>query len=115
MKFPRSLNYYISAVGESLLLIWWGVVIVIDPLTVGIGAIGSGLILLGMNAIRMLNHIHPKRRTSIIGTIALGWGALDQALKLPLGASFAVLLIVTGMTGIVFCLFIPRKSDPSPA
>ena len=58
MKFPRSLNYYISTIGESLLLIWWGVVIVIDPLTVGIGAIGTGLILLGMNAIRM-HESHP--------------------------------------------------------
>ena len=115
MKFPRSLNYYISAVGESLLLIWWGVVIVIDSLTIGAGAMGTGLILLGMNAVRMLNHIHPKRRTSILGTIALAWGVLDQALKLPIEASFAVLLIVIGMTGIVFCLLIPRKSDPRPA
>jgi len=115
MKFTQSPNYYISAIAEDLLLIWWGVVIVIDPLTIAIGAIGTGLILLGVNTARWLYGIPGKRTTSAFGIIALVWGALDQALALPFESSFAVLLMVTGAVGIVFCLAYPRKPDPSPA
>ena len=71
-------NHTFAAFGEGLLLIWWGVVIVVDPLTIGIGAIGSGLILLGVNAARWLKGIPTKRTTTFVGIVALVWGALDQ-------------------------------------
>ena len=109
MQATKSLNHTFAALGEGLLLIWWGVVIMVDPLTIGIGAIGTGLILLGVNAARWLKGIPTKRTTTTVGVIALVWGALDQFNGLSLETSFAVLLIVIGAVSIAALLFFPKS------
>ena len=58
----QNLNRTFATVGDGVLLIWWGIVIMVGPITVGMGAIGTGLICLGVNAARMLNGIPPKAR-----------------------------------------------------
>ncbi len=96
MNNVRTLNRNFATMGWGALFIWWGVVIMLDPLTIGMGAIGTGLILLGVNAARLLKGIPAKGSTTAVGIIALVWGALDQAFALRFGASFATMLIVFG-------------------
>jgi len=104
MENTNILKNNFAVVGNGALLIWWGVVIMIDPLTIGIGAIGTGLIMLGVNALRSVNGIPAKRSTTIVGVIALLWGVLDHTLSLSFEVSFAVLLIVIGVVMIASLL-----------
>jgi hypothetical protein len=101
MGGKKKLNRCLSRLAWGALLIWWGVVLIIEPITLGIGAVGTGLILLGVNFIRTLRGIPSRHRTTLIGFIAVLWGALDQArymLALPSELSFALLLVVSGLT-----------------
>jgi hypothetical protein len=112
MGTKKTINRLLARIAWGLLLIWWGVVIMIDPLTIGIGAMGSGMILLSINAFRWLKGIPTRERTTQIGLIALVWGALDQArimLGLPGGLSFALLLVVNGLAVLVAPLLARRK------
>ncbi len=112
MGAKKSINRLLARVAWGSLLIWWGVVIMIDPLTIGIGAMGTGMILLGINAFRWLKGIPTRERTTQIGLIALLWGALDQArymLGLPAGLSFALLLVVYGLAVLAAPLLARRK------
>lgn len=95
-----TLNHTIATVGLGLLLIWWGVVVIIGPLTLGIGAIGTGLILLGINLIRLLSGIPTYGSTTAIGIIALVLGTLDTIFHLSLEATIALLLIAVGLAVI---------------
>jgi hypothetical protein len=106
MDNSRSVHLDYSTIGWSALSIWWGIVIMLDPLTLGMGAIGTGLILLGVNAARSRNGVPTKGSTTVVGVIALVWGGLDQvgsmlnksgAAHLPPELSFALLLIVIGL------------------
>jgi len=100
MNDIKTLNHTIAAVGEGALLIWWGVVIMIDPLTIGMGAIGTGIILLGINAARLKRSIPTKSSTTAIGITTLVWGALDTVFNPRFEVSFAILLIVIGIVSI---------------
>ncbi len=113
MENIKTSNHNIAVIGDGMLLIWWGVVIMIDPLTIGMGAIGTGLIMLGVNGVRLLYGIPPKKSTTVIGIIALVWGLLDTIFALRLGVSFAVLLIVVGVISIASLLARPRLTDAS--
>ncbi len=99
-----NLNHNYAVIGDGALLIWWGIVIMIDPLTIGMGAIGTGLIMLGVNMARWLSGIPTKESTTTLGSIALLWGALDTIFHPNIGASFALLLIVIGLTTIASLL-----------
>ena len=115
----HAINHQYSVIGWGALLIWWGIVFLVDPLTIGMGSIGTGLILLGINAARSRKGIHqyPTRRSNtILGIIALGWGLLDlgrTALAWGPGASFALFLIVVGIVYVGSLWFPPAKEDPS--
>jgi hypothetical protein len=82
MDRTKRLNHRFASVGWGLLFIWWGVVIMVDPLTVGMGAIGTGLILLGINAGRSWMDVPIRDSTTTWGIIFLAWGALDVARSL---------------------------------
>jgi hypothetical protein len=114
MESSKKLNRTYAAVGENALLIWWGIVIVVDPLTIGIGAVGTGLILLGVNAARYLSGIPTKRATTVVGIVALVWGALDHVLALGFWPSFATLLIVIGVASMASLLVPAENHQPSP-
>lgn len=96
MGSARTLNPDYSTIGWGALLIWWGIVIAIDPITIGMGAIGTGLICLGVNAARSLNGIPARSSTTAFGMIALVWGTLDAVLDPRFEVSFAMMLIVIG-------------------
>ncbi len=108
MSSKKQFSHSVSIAGWGALLIWWGAAIAIDPLTMGMCAIGTGLILLSMNAARMLKGVRTVRTTTVMGIIALAWGALDQARSLlgfPEGVSFALLLMVIGLVVWMTLLF----------
>ncbi len=107
MENIKTKNHDLATVGNGALLIWWGIVIIIDPLTIGIGAIGTGLIMLGVNAARRLNDIPSKASTTFIGSIALAWGALDTIFDPRLELSFAILLVVIGLATMASLLARP--------
>ena len=111
MENTQVLNHHIANIADGILLIWWGTVIVVDPLTIGMGAIGTGLILLGVNALRLLRGIPTKPSTTALGLVALIWGALDHTLSLGLWPSFAILLIVIGLVQIGFSLASPKNAS----
>jgi hypothetical protein len=108
MGNSKIMNHNLATVANGALLIWWGIVIMIDPLTIGMGAIGTGLIMLGVNAVRLLNGIHPKNSTTVIGIIALAWGTLDTVFDPSFELSFAILLIVIGLVKIVSLVTSPK-------
>jgi len=82
MSSKKQYSHSVSIIGWGALLVWWGVAIAIEPLTLGMCAIGTGLILLSANAARILRGVRTVRSTTVIGIIALAWGALDQARSL---------------------------------
>ncbi len=106
----QSMNRNLATVGWGALFIWWGISIMIDPITIGMSAIGTGLILLGVNAVRMLNGIPTNGSTTAVGVIVLVWGVLDHALLLQFGASFAVMLIVIGVVAIASLVTRPKAA-----
>jgi hypothetical protein len=112
MGSRKTFNHNLATIGWGALLVWWGVAFMIEPLTLGMCAIGSGLILLGINAVRFFKGIPTVASTTTLGFIALAWGALDQAstlLGIASGASFALLLMVIGAV-ILLGVFRPHAS-----
>ena len=109
MENTNTLNHNFATIGNGMLLIWWGIVIMVVPLTVGMGAIGTGLIMLGVNAARWLNGISTKGSTTTLGIIALVWGIADVVLSPSFELSFAIMLIVIGLATIV-SLLTPAKT-----
>jgi hypothetical protein len=111
MDDKEKFNHLIATLAGGLILIWWGVVIVVNPLTIGLGAIVTGIILLGLNGIRLLKGFPTKPSTTILGLVALVWGAFDHVLGLDFWHSVAVLLIVIGFVQIGY-LLVGSKNDP---
>ena len=86
----------------GLLLIWWGLRWwSLAFLPNGVGLVGTGLILLGLNMIRSLNNIPIKGSTNTIGILALVFGGLlmtsdilELSVRLPV---FEIMLIGGGV------------------
>ncbi len=106
MDNKERLNHIIATAGWGLLLIWWGVCFAVGPITFGMSAIGTGLILLGANAARLLLGIPRVGSTTGVGVVALVWGGLDTGFQLSFEASLAALLIVIG--GMLIVSLAPR-------
>ena len=104
-----------SALGWGALIAWWGIVILVDPLTIGMGAIGTGLICFGVNAIRSLSGVQPVRGTTVFGAMSLIWGALDVMLHPSLEVGFAFMLIVVGVVMVLNDLLKGRRMDVGEA
>jgi hypothetical protein len=106
MDNKEKTNHVIATAGWGLLLIWWGVCFAIGPITIGMSAIGTGLILLGANTIRLILGIPRVTSTTVVGVVALVWGSLDRGFRLSFDALLAALLIVIG--GIMIVSLVPR-------
>jgi hypothetical protein len=104
MENNKVWNHNLAMIGWGALLIWWGTVIVVDPLTFGIGAIGMGLILLAVNGARRLKGIPTVGSTTIVGVISLAWGLLTHVFSLHDEKAIAALLIVIGVVMIAALL-----------
>lgn len=97
----QSLNRRLEAIAWGAFFVWWGVTELFPSLPEGMGAVGIGLILLGLNMARSLNGISSSSFTTILGILALVWGGLEFVgpfLRLPFELPvFAILLIVLGV------------------
>ncbi len=109
MNNTQTLNRNFEAIAWGALFIWWGVTELVNGLPNGIGIIGVGLILLGVNVLRALNGIRINGFSTTIGILALVWGGLELAgavLSLPFELPiFAILLIVLGAIILAPALF----------
>jgi hypothetical protein len=101
MEHARLLNRQLETLGWGLFFVWWGITELFNSLPEGVGAIGLGLILLGLNAVRTRNGIPASGFTTTLGILALVLGGLElaaAALYLPFEIPiFAILLIVLGI------------------
>lgn len=101
MENKQILDRRLESIGWGAFFVWWGVTELFPSLPQGIGAIGIGLILLGLNAVRSRNGIPTSGFTTTLGILAFVLGglqliqlALDLPFELPI---FGILLIVLGM------------------
>lgn len=94
-------NHRLEVVAWGALFVWWGIVELIPVLPDGTGAIGVGLILIGVNVVRWLKGLPASAFSTTVGILALVWGGLDlagAALALPFELPvFAILLITLGL------------------
>ena len=101
MNNAQTLNRNFEAIAWGALLIWWGVTELFVSLPEGAGLLGIGVILLGVNAARMLSGMRANGFSTTLGILALVWGGLELAgavLHLPFELPvFAILLITLGV------------------
>lgn len=101
MNNTRALNRSLETVAWGALFIWWGFLELFSYLPDGIGAIGIGVIWLGLNAARSLRGVPTSGFTITLGILALVLGSLEltgAVLSLPFDLPiFAILLIVLGV------------------
>lgn len=105
MKNTREVNFDIEAIGWAAFFILWGITEMFKSLPDGIGAVGIGLILIGMNAVRSWAGRPTSGFTTTFGILALLLGGLELArpllhlsFELPI---FAILLIALGVIVLV--------------
>jgi hypothetical protein len=101
MKNTRELNPDLEAIAWGAFFILWGITEMFKSLPDGTGAVGIGLILLGLNAVRHFKGIATSGFTTTLGVLALVGGGLElagAALSLPFELPvFAILLILLGV------------------
>ena len=105
MDNVQRLNHKFEAIAWGAFFIWWGFTELFPFIPDGIGAVGIGLILLGLNAARSQNGIPTSGFTTTLGILALVLGGLELArpmFRLPFELPvFAICLIVIGMVFLV--------------
>ena len=101
MNNTQTLNRNFEAIAWGALFLWWGITELVKFLPDSTGAIGVGLILIGLNVARSLNGIPTSGFSSTLGILALVWGGLvlvRAVLSLPFEMPvFAILLITLGL------------------
>ncbi len=105
MNNLQTLNRRLEAIAWGAFFVWWGVTELLPSLPEGVGAIGIGAILLGLNIVRSINSIPTSGFTTTLGILALVLGVLDFSrgiLRLPFELPvFGILLIVLGAIFLV--------------
>jgi hypothetical protein len=100
MNNTQTLNRNFEAIAWGALFIWWGITELFTSLPHGTGALGIGLILIGVNVTRSISSLPISRFSTALGILALVWGGLELVgvlLSLPFEIPvFAILLIVLG-------------------
>jgi len=102
MDKTHSLDHKFETIAWGVLLIWWGLRWwPLEFLPNGAGLLGTGLILLGVNAARTLKDIPMRNSTTILGFLALAFGGLllaREILHVPFEIPvFEILLIALGV------------------
>ncbi len=101
MENTRNSNLDLGTIAWGALFILWGIMGMFKTLPEGIGAVGLGLILIGLNLTRSWKGQPTSGFTTTIGILALLLGTLELAqpllnlsFELPI---FAILLIALGL------------------
>jgi len=101
MENTRTLNRNFETIAWGAFFVWWGITGLFKFLPEGTGAVGFGLILIGLNVARSLNGMPTSGFTITLGILALVLGGLELAgffLSLPFELPiFAILVIVLGV------------------
>ena len=109
MNNTQTLHRNFEAIAWGALFIWWGITELVPSLPAGTGAIGIGLILIGVNVARWFTGIPISGFSMTVGILALVWGGLELAgvlMSLPFELPvFAILLIVLGAIILAPTLF----------
>ncbi len=115
MNNTTTLNRSFEALTWGMLIIWWGITELVKSMPFGIAVLGFGLILLGLNAARLLRGLPIKKFATTLGILAVIWGGLELAgfaLHLPFEIPvFAILLIAWGLTSLAIELFGNKKLE----
>ncbi|MEI7988270.1 MAG: hypothetical protein WCI88_04460 [Chloroflexota bacterium] len=105
MENTRNFNVDLEAIAWGAFFILWGTTQMFKSLPEGLGAIGIGLILIGLNVARSLTGRVISGFTTTFGILALLLGGLELArpylhltFDLPI---FAILLLVLGVIVLV--------------
>ena len=105
MDDARTLNRKYETIAWGAFFIWLGITNLFHGLPEGVGAVGIGIILLGLNLARSMSKIPTSGVTLFLGALALVLGAFDIArgvlrleIELPF---FPLLLIVIGVVWLV--------------
>jgi hypothetical protein len=77
MDNTQLINSRYKSIAWGLLAILWGATILFDFIRFGVGLIGTGLILIGVNVIRSLNNLPTENDNGVMGALALAWGGLE--------------------------------------
>ena len=105
MENTRKSNFDLEAIAWGAFFILWGITEMFKFLPDGTGAIGIGLILIGLNAARSWTGRPTSGFTTTFGILALLLGGLELArplLQLPFELPiFAILLLTLGMIVLV--------------
>ena len=101
MENSRTSKRDYETIAWGVLLIWWGLRWwLFASLPNGVGLLGTGVILLGLNTVRSLNGIPTRGFTNILGFLALIFGELflaHETLNMPFEIPvFEILLIAFG-------------------
>lgn len=101
MVDAHALNRRYETIAWGVFFIVFGIVNLVRGLPEGVGAVGIGIILLGLNLARYMSHIPTSGFTTTLGIISLVLGGVDlvkalfsPALELP---TFPILLIILGV------------------
>jgi hypothetical protein len=101
MENTRKSNFDLEAIAWGTIFILWGITELLPSLPEGTGAIGIGIILVGLNLARSWNGQPTSGFTTTIGILALLLGGLELArpflhlsFELPI---FAILLLALGL------------------
>ena len=109
-----------NSLGWGLLAILWGITILFDFIPFGAGLVGTGLILLGANALLASRGRAARNDNSVFGILALVWGGLELARPLLLQISatgdwdwgiFAILLVTLGLIMTIRALVRPSQQN----
>jgi hypothetical protein len=108
MENTRKSNFDLEAVAWGAIFILWGITELLPSLPKGTGAVGIGIILVGLNLARSWNGQPTSGFTTTIGILALLLGGLELArpllhlsFELPI---FAVLLLALGLITLMRAL-----------
>jgi hypothetical protein len=100
MDTARPVNRNLEAIAWGVFFVWWGITELVPSMSDGIGAIGIGLIFLGLNAARSMAGQPTSNLTLTLGVLALVLGGLELSeslLALPFDLPiFPILLVVLG-------------------
>ncbi len=113
MNTIQTKNRTYEAIAWGALFVWWGITEMVNFLPEGAGAIGVGLILLGVNIARSRNGLATSAFSNVVGILMLIWGGLELAgavLNLPFRLPiFEILLISLGLILLVPEILRPKE------